>query len=109
MLRTWIFLGARNSWKARHIGPRLHVVSCLIFHSARRQIGLHCFSDASHIQNKLKKKYTRFYSSKREAYSPSIGAFANNRAVVVGPWTDPVGGRRLVLIEACCYPLNISC
>ena len=58
-LAHMIFLGARNSWKARHVGPRLHVISRFIFHSARRQMGLHWFADTSHIQNKLK-KYTHF-------------------------------------------------
>jgi hypothetical protein len=54
----------------------VYVISCFIFHSARRQIGLPCFSDTNHIQNKLK-KYTHFNDRNREAYSPSMGAYAN--------------------------------
>lgn len=96
-----IFLGVRNNWKPRHVGPRLHDISCFIFHSAQRQIGLHCFSDTSHIQNKLK-KYTHFYDRKREAYSPSMGAYLNIEcscgAVDISCWRAKTGFNRILLL-----------
>ena len=96
-----IFLGARNSWKARRVWPRLHAISC----SARRQIGLRYFSDTSHIENKLKKIHSFLWQETWGVFS-QYGCVREHTVAVVGPWTFPVEGSKTGFNRSLLLPLE---